>query len=62
VHGLTSASALWVTAALGVVAGLGELLLALVSTVVALTVLALAPVAERHLRRAPASDESPTDR
>ncbi|MGY0505786.1 MgtC/SapB family protein [Luteimonas sp. e5] len=43
VHGLTTAAGIWLAAAIGMSAGLGQNLLALISTVLALMVLALLP-------------------
>jgi putative Mg2+ transporter-C (MgtC) family protein len=55
VHGLTSAAALWVTAALGVLAGCGSALVVAGATVLTL----LAMVAAPHLER---RDQEPPDR
>jgi len=43
IKGLTTAASIWVTAAIGMTAGLGQLVTALASTVVALVVLSLLP-------------------
>jgi putative Mg2+ transporter-C (MgtC) family protein len=52
VKGLTTAAGLWTVAAIGVVAGFGQLGLAITATVVALVVLyGLAPVVDRLGRR-----------
>ena len=48
VHGLTSAAALWVTAALGIVAGWGSGVLIASATAMVLLVIALAPRLERR--------------
>lgn len=44
VHGLTTAAGLWMTAAIGIACGLGREVIAVLSTVLALAVLALLPV------------------
>lgn len=43
IRGLTTAATIWVTAAIGMTAGLGQLVTAIVATVVVLVVLALLP-------------------
>ena len=48
VHGLTSAAALWVTAALGIVAGWGSGVLIVSATILVLLVIVLAPRLERR--------------
>lgn len=49
--GLTTAAGIWLTAAIGVAAGMGRESLAVLSTLLALFVLALVPWAVRFLRR-----------
>ncbi|HTU03206.1 MAG TPA: MgtC/SapB family protein [Candidatus Sulfotelmatobacter sp.] len=49
VHGLTSAAALWGTAAVGVVAGCGSLLLLVASTAIVLLILVVSPRCESQL-------------
>lgn len=44
VHGLTTAASVWMTAAIGIACGLGREVLAVLSTVLALGVLALVPL------------------
>ena len=63
VKGLTTAAGLWLTAAIGVAAGLGRELTAVLATVLALMVLALVPVLVRLVDK-PASliAEGDTDR
>lgn len=48
VHGLTSAAALWVTAALGIVAGCGSVLLVFAATGMVVLVILVAPHLERR--------------
>ena len=48
VHGLTSAAALWVTAALGIVAGWGSGILIVSATTIVLLVIVLSPRLERR--------------
>lgn len=54
VRGLTTAAGIWLTAAIGVAAGLGRESTAVLSTLLALGVLALVPALVRHT---PAKDE-----
>lgn len=56
VKGLTSAAALWVTAALGMVAATGLWSLALVGTVSTLLILTVARNLEKHISKHPDSD------
>lgn len=51
VHGLTTAAGLWAVAAIGVVVGVGELLIATVATVGAVIVLYGLSVVETYMRR-----------
>jgi putative Mg2+ transporter-C (MgtC) family protein len=58
IQGLTTAAGIWMTAAIGVAVGFGSLGLALLSTVFALVILALASLMEEHVeRRRGAKDE-----
>ena len=50
IKGLTTAATIWVTAALGMTAGLGQLVTAVVGTIVVLAVLALLPKLEPRVR------------
>ncbi|ADX46771.1 MgtC/SapB transporter [Paracidovorax avenae ATCC 19860] len=61
IRGLTTAAGIWLTAAIGVAAGLGREATALLSTLLALLVLAAEPLAQRllHGRSAPAEDDAP---
>ncbi|WP_053843624.1 MgtC/SapB family protein [Paracidovorax avenae] len=61
IRGLTTAAGIWLTAAIGVAAGLGREATALLSTLLALLVLAAEPLAQRllHGRGAP-TDEGRT--
>jgi putative Mg2+ transporter-C (MgtC) family protein len=47
VHGLTTAATIWVNAAIGMAAGIGEYRVAIGATAITLAVLALLPVMER---------------
>ncbi|ABM32855.1 MgtC/SapB family protein [Paracidovorax citrulli] len=60
IRGLTTAAGIWLTAAIGVAAGLGREATALLSTLLALLVLAAEPIAQRLLygRSAPAKDDA----
>ncbi|AVS71114.1 methyltransferase [Paracidovorax avenae] len=60
IRGLTTAAGIWLTAAIGVAAGLGREATALLSTLLALLVLAAEPLAQRllHGRSAPAEDDA----
>ncbi|AVS90545.1 methyltransferase [Paracidovorax avenae] len=60
IRGLTTAAGIWLTAAIGVAAGLGREATALLSTLLALLVLAAEPLAQRllHGRRAPAESDA----
>ncbi len=60
IRGLTTAAGIWLTAAIGVAAGLGREATALLSTLMALLVLAAEPLAQRllHGRRAPAESDA----
>lgn len=58
IHGLTTAAGIWMTAAIGVAAGLGSLGVALIGT--ALTVLVLSMVGTSD-RPEPVSDHPPSD-
>ncbi|KAF1049398.1 MgtC/SapB family protein [Xylophilus sp.] len=51
VQGLTTAAGIWLTAAIGMAAGLGQEMTALLSTLLALLVLSLEPVVGRLARR-----------
>jgi len=55
VHGLTSATSLWVTAALGMLAGIGSAALAIVGALVTFLVLWVTPRIERHTTTMPPS-------
>jgi len=59
-HGLTTAAAVWITAILGVVAGVGELVAALVVAALAFTILRLGARVDRALeaRRTAGSDNA----
>jgi putative Mg2+ transporter-C (MgtC) family protein len=58
IRGLTTAATIWVTAAIGMTAGLGQLVTAIVATVVVLVVLTLLPRVEpRGDDKRPAKDE-----
>ncbi|EEC66763.1 hypothetical protein OsI_33139 [Oryza sativa Indica Group] len=60
IRGLTTAAGIWLTAAIGVAAGLGREATALLSTLMALLVLAAEPLAQRllHGRRAPVESDA----
>jgi len=51
VHGMTTAATIWVNAAIGMAAGMGELSLATTATVLTLVVLALLPPVETYFER-----------
>jgi len=51
VKGLTTAAGIWMTAAIGVAAGLGRESSAVLSTVLALLILSAVPTLERHIGR-----------
>ncbi len=51
VKGLTTAAGIWLTAAIGVAAGLGHESTAVLTTVLALAILRLMPRLERHVAR-----------
>jgi putative Mg2+ transporter-C (MgtC) family protein len=51
VHGMTTAATIWVNAAIGVAAGLGEYGLAVSATTITLIVLSVLPPIERHFER-----------
>lgn len=53
VHGLTSAAGIWLAAAIGMTAGLGREVEAMIATVIALLVLGLLPKIEIKRREAP---------
>lgn len=53
VRGLTTAAGLWMTAAIGMAAGLGREVTALISTVLALVVLAMVPLVVKAVDRQP---------
>jgi putative Mg2+ transporter-C (MgtC) family protein len=53
VKGLTTAAGLWLTAAMGVAAGLGRELTAVLATLLALVILAVVPVLVRLLEKKP---------
>lgn len=58
-HGLTTAAAVWVTAALGSAAGLGQWLVALTGTAIALALLVIDHSIERWAQgRLPKDDQS----
>jgi putative Mg2+ transporter-C (MgtC) family protein len=61
VHGLTTAAGIWFTAAIGLAAGMGREATAVLSTLLALGVLALEPVfgAWMQKRRRPAAPDQP---
>ncbi|BFO56221.1 MULTISPECIES: MgtC/SapB family protein [Comamonadaceae] len=60
IRGLTTAAGIWLTAAIGVAAGLGREATALLSTLLALLVLAAEPLAQRllHRRSTPAESDA----
>ena len=51
VHGMTTAATIWVNAAVGMAAGAGEYVMAVVATVVTLIVLAVLPPMEAYFDR-----------
>ena len=51
VHGMTTAATIWVNAAIGVAAGMGEYALATATTVITLVVLAVLPPIEAYFER-----------
>ncbi len=51
VHGLTTAATIWVNAAVGMAAGAGEFLMATMTTVITLVVLAVLPPIEAYFER-----------
>lgn len=51
VHGMTTAATIWMNAAVGVAAGAGEFLMATVTTVITLVVLAVLPPIEAYFER-----------
>ena len=53
VRGLTTAAGLWMTAAIGMAAGMGREVTAIISTVLALIVLALVPLIVKAIDRQP---------
>ncbi len=57
VKGLTTAAGIWLTAAIGIAAGLGRESTAVLSTVLALAILALAPHVTRLIDKAPEEDD-----
>ncbi len=59
VKGLTTAAGIWLTAAIGVAAGLGRESTAVLSTLLALAILALVPLVTRLIDRPPA--DAPAD-
>ncbi|MEO7885970.1 MAG: MgtC/SapB family protein [Polaromonas sp.] len=65
VKGLTTAAGIWLTAAIGVAAGMGREATAVLSTVLALGVLALVPritqLVEKETKKTPASKAPPED-
>ena len=54
VEGLTTAASIWMTAAIGMAAGMGQEMVALITTLVALLVVGLLPRLEKARRAAPA--------
>jgi putative Mg2+ transporter-C (MgtC) family protein len=60
VHGMTTAATIWVNAAVGMAAGAGEFLMATMTTVITLIVLALLPPIEGYFERRAGRD--PEDR
>ena len=60
VHGMTTAATIWVNAAVGMAAGAGEFLMATMTTVITLIVLALLPPIEGYFERRAGRD--PADR
>jgi putative Mg2+ transporter-C (MgtC) family protein len=60
VKGLTTAADIWLTAAIGVTAGLGRGSTALLATVLALVILAVLPRCEKWAGLSPPSDHDPT--
>lgn len=64
VHGLTTAAAIWVNAAVGVAAGGGEYRLAFIATAITLTALLILPPVERAItaRRGRPADSAPDEK
>ncbi len=56
VKGLTTAAAVWLTAAIGLMCGLGELKLAIIATVLAVAVLLLDYIGQKIWPKPPAED------
>jgi putative Mg2+ transporter-C (MgtC) family protein len=61
VRGLTTAASIWLTAAIGIAAGLGQLLTAVVATVFGLVVLGLLPKVDPSGRRRDEGSDSQSD-
>jgi len=61
VKGLTTAAAIWVTAAIGMLCGLGELIIALVATALALGILLMDYVSRKISGRAPDGSDGKCD-
>jgi putative Mg2+ transporter-C (MgtC) family protein len=62
IKGLTTAASIWATAAIGIAAGMGREATALLSTGLALVILAALPPIERHIQaRNEASSDRPKD-
>jgi len=51
IHGLTTAATIWVNAAIGMAAGLGSYMIAIVGAAITLVVLALMPIMENQVER-----------
>ncbi|SFD57100.1 MgtC/SapB family protein [Paracidovorax konjaci] len=62
IRGLTTAAGIWLTAAIGVAAGLGREATAVLSTVMALLVLGAEPIAQRLLHGRRAAEKDPRSR
>ncbi|WP_421683682.1 MgtC/SapB family protein [Stutzerimonas urumqiensis] len=61
VHGLTTAAGIWLTAAIGVTCGLGHEATAVFTTAMALIVLKVMPILERHAARTHRLARGPDD-
>lgn len=60
IHGLTTAAGVWMTAAIGMAAGMGQEMVALITTAVALVVVGAVPRLQKQHARNEREDESPT--
>lgn len=61
IQGLTTAAGIWMTAAIGVAVGLGSLGVALLSTVFAVVILALAVLLEDHAEKRRSAEDGERD-